>query len=143
MKILIMGLPGSGKTTLAIELAKKLNAVHWNADSVRQNINTHLGFSEDDRIEQSRRMGWLCDQVVSAGQIAIADFVCPTMKTRAIFGPCDFVIWMDTIQESRFEDTNKLFVPPAKYNFRVYTFNAHYWAYDIHDQIMKRQKYVE
>jgi len=143
MKILIMGLPGSGKTTLAVELAKLLKAVHWNADSVRQNINTHLGFSEEDRIEQARRMGWLCDQVVNSGHAAIADFVCPTLKTRVAFGPSDYIIWMDTIQESRFDDTNKLFVKPAKYSFRVDSLNASYWSYDIYDQIMKRQQYVE
>src|SRR6266702_4679108 len=63
-KILIMGLPGAGKTTLAEAVARRLNAVHFNADALRQNVNKDLGFSEDDRIEQARRMGWLCDQVV-------------------------------------------------------------------------------
>ena len=79
-KILIMGLPGAGKTTLARQLAPRLNAVHYNADDVRANINRDLGFSEPDRVEHARRMGWLCDQVVKAGCFAVADFICPTSQ---------------------------------------------------------------
>jgi adenylylsulfate kinase len=117
-KILIMGLPGTGKTTLARSLAPKLRAVHFNADAARANICRDLGFSLDDRIEQARRMGWLCDQVVAAGHAAIADFVCPTSQTREAFGAA-FVIWVDRIKEGRFEDTNRLFQPPANYALRV------------------------
>jgi adenylylsulfate kinase len=110
-RILIMGLPGSGKTTLAKLLAHRLQAVHFNADEVRQNINRDLGFSVSDREEHARRMGWLCDQVAAAGHHAVADFVCPTRTTRAAFGPA-FVIYMNTIRAGRFEDTNALFEPP-------------------------------
>lgn len=106
-----MGLPGSGKTTLARVLAQKLQAVHFNADEVRTNINRDLGFSVPDREEHARRMGWLCDQVNHAGHYAVADFVCPTRATRAAFGPA-FIIFMDTIQEGRFADTNALFECP-------------------------------
>jgi len=135
-KILIMGLPGSGKTTLAKALAPKLGAVHWNADAVRANINSHLGFSEADRIEQARRMGWLCDQVTAAGSWVIADFVCPTPYTRAAFGPAT-VIWVDTIKEGRFEDTNKLFVnpEPGSYYFRVDTQDALFWSKYIMEEL--------
>src|SRR5262249_36625483 len=107
-KILIMGLPGAGKTTLAKALAPRLNAVHFNADDVRENINKDLGFSEVDRIEHARRMGWLCDQVVKIGCVAVADFICPTPETRAAF-TCNgeaFIVWMDRVAESRFADTN-------------------------------------
>lgn len=123
LKILIMGLPGSGKTTLANELAKLINAVHWNADAVRANINKDLGFSIEDRIEQARRMSWLCDTVNAAGHHAIADFVCPTEETRSAFGNC-ILIYMDTIKQGRFEDTNKLFVPPTTYTSRLTDYNA-------------------
>lgn len=117
-KILIMGLPGSGKTTLARELAPLLSAALFNADEVRANINRDLGFSHEDRIEHARRMGWLCDRVAEAGGIAIADFICPTPDTRAAFGPA-FTVWLDRIKEGRFADTNRMFVPPDAFDIRV------------------------
>lgn len=127
-KILVMGLPGAGKTTLAELLAKRLGAVHFSADQVRANINKELGFSHEDRIEQARRMGWLCDQVVKAGHIAIADFICPTEATRKAFGDA-FVIWLDRIESGRYQDTNKLFERPARYDVRVSVKgNALEWA---------------
>jgi hypothetical protein len=140
-KILIFGLPGSGKTTLAKALSSKLNAVHWNADAVRANINKDLGFSEEDRIEQARRMGWLCDQVNKSGQWAIADFVCPTEKTREAFGD-SIKIWVDTIKEGRFEDTNKIFEPPqlSMCDFRVYSQDAEFWAKYIYEDLDISQK---
>ena len=113
-----MGLPGSGKTTLAQALARQLQCVHFNADEIRKEINKDLGFSVADRIEQARRMGVLCDIASRHGAHVIADFVCPTPETREAFGPA-FIIWVDRIKEGRFEDTNKLFVPPVDYNARV------------------------
>jgi adenylylsulfate kinase len=120
-KILIVGLPGAGKTTLALALAPRLNAVHFNGDEVRGALNRDLGFSHEDRIEQARRMGWLTDQVVKAGGNAIADFVCPTAETRAAFeaGGRAYVIWIDRITSGRFEDTNRMFDPPNVVDFRI------------------------
>jgi hypothetical protein len=113
------------------QLAPRLNAVHYNADDVRSNVNKDLGFSEPDRVEHARRMGWLCDQVVMAGCFSIADFVCPTPPTREAFlagGPA-FVIWVDRIQTGRFEDTNRLFVPPTDCDLRVGgTGTPEFWA---------------
>lgn len=132
-KILIMGLPGSGKTTLAKVLVPLLNAVHFNADDLRKNINKDLGFSEPDRIEQARRMGWLCDQVIKSGSFAVADFICPTPLTREAFGPA-FVVWVDRTKQSCFPDTNAMFVPPSSFDLRVVpNLEAIYWA----DQIVK------
>jgi hypothetical protein len=91
-KILIMGLPGAGKTTLATALAPLINAVVFKADAVRANLSRDLGFSRADRIEHARRMGWMCDRVVEAGGTVIADFICPTQETRAAFGNA-FTIW--------------------------------------------------
>jgi adenylylsulfate kinase-like enzyme len=85
-KILIMGLPGAGKTTLATAIAPLLNAVVFNADAVRANLSRDLGLSHEDRVEHARRMGWMCDRIVEAGGTVIADFVCPTPETRATFG---------------------------------------------------------
>lgn len=119
-KILIMGLPGAGKTTLAKELVSLLDAVHFNANDVRQHITYHLGFSEADRIQQAKTMKWLSDKVVAAGYYTVVDFVCPTPATRAAFGWGEsFVIWMDRIEAGRFEDTNQLFVKPDCYDIRV------------------------
>jgi adenylylsulfate kinase len=132
-KLLVMGLPGAGKTTLAKALVKRLNAVHFDADEVRAEINKDLGFSLQDRIEQAHRMGWLCDQVVKTGTFAIADFVCPTAATRAAFGQA-FVVWVDRIKESRFPDTNKMFEQPDKFDVRVTAEGApEYWANQITD----------
>src|ERR1700726_1263768 len=127
-KILIMGLPGSGKPALAAALAPLLNAVVFNADAVRANLSRDLGFSFEDRIEHARRMGWMCDRVVEAGGTVIADFICPTEDTRAAFGDA-FTIWVDRIQTGRFEDTNRLFVQPDRFDLRVEPQGApQYWA---------------
>jgi adenylylsulfate kinase len=140
-KILIMGLPGAGKTTLARAIAPRLNAVHFNADEVRREINADLGFSEPDRIEHARRIGWLCDQVTGTGCFALADFICPTEETRAAFtkgGPA-FIVWVDRVSVGRFEDTNRMFTPPAQCDLRVSADGTpDYWA----EQIVKRVRSI-
>jgi cytidyltransferase-like protein len=114
-----MGLPGAGKTTLAKALAPRIGAVLFNNDDVRTNINKDLGFSVEARIEQARRMRWLCDQVLQAGHPAIADFICPTAETRSAFGEDCFLVWVDRITESRYPDTDRLFEPPVRVDIRV------------------------
>lgn len=132
-KILIMGLPGAGKTTLANALAPLLNAVHFNADMAREVVSKELGFSITDRLDHAKRMGWMCDQVTKGGHFAIADFICPTKETRNAFGSDDaFIIWIDRIKEGRFEDTNKLFIEPTHYDLRVSSEGTpEYWANKI------------
>ena len=127
-KILIMGLPGAGKTTLAAALAPLLNAVVFNADAVRANLSRDLGFSHQDRIEHARRMGWMSDRVIEAGGTVIADFICPTEETRLAFGEA-FTIWVDRIESGRFEDTNRMFVSPGQFDLRVSPEGTpQYWA---------------
>lgn len=114
MRIVIIGLPGSGKTTLAKEVAKRLGAVHLNADDIRNNVHKDLGFSEADRLHQAKSMGFLMNKVHEAGVNVVCDFVCPTPETREqITGCFDVMVYMDTIDKGRFENTNRIFTPPA------------------------------
>ena len=129
--ILIMGLPGAGKTTLADELAPLINAKRLNADEVRKAAND-WDFSEEGRTRQSKRMADFALKLKSEGNYVVADFVCPTPEARSLF-PADFVIWVDTIKEGRFDDTNQMFVKPEKYDFHVTTQDAKFWA----DKIIK------
>lgn len=116
MIIQIIGLPGSGKTTLATALSDRINAVHLNADYVRATINSDLGFTIEDRIEHSRRMGEMAKMLSGQGINVVVDFICPTPATRESFGKPDILIWMNTIEEGRFEDTNKMFVKPDTFD---------------------------
>lgn len=128
-----MGLPGSGKTTLANELAPLLNAKRLNADEVRKAAND-WDFSEEGRIRQSKRMADFAIKLKKNGNYVVADFICPTPEARELF-PSDYVIWVDTIKEGRFDDTNKMFVKPDKYDFHVTTQDAKKWAPKIIKEI--------
>ena len=126
-----MGLPGAGKTTLAEELAPKLKAKRLNADEVRKEAND-WDFSEEGRKRQAKRMAEFALKLKNQGNYVVADFICPTPEARKLF-PADFVIWVDTIKEGRFDDTNQMFVKPEKFDFHVTTQNAKVWT----DKIIK------
>tara|TARA_B100000700_G_C14252829_1_gene493378 strand:- start:34 stop:441 length:408 start_codon:yes stop_codon:yes gene_type:complete len=124
-----MGLPGSGKTTLANELGPMLNAKRLNADEVRKEAND-WDFSEEGRKRQAKRMADFALKLKEKGNYVIADFICPTPEARKLF-PADYVIWVDTIREGRFEDTNQMFVKPEKFNYHVTSQDAKLWASKI------------
>ena len=129
MKILIYGLPGSGKSTLAEPFAKLIDGIWINADVVRTKYDD-WDFSPEGRMRQAQRMKHLADGVVMAGKIAVADFVCPTEAARQEFNP-DYTVWMDTIKEGRFEDTNRIFEQPPECDYHVEK-----WFNDAHEQLI-------
>ena len=137
-KILVMGLPGAGKTTLSKFLVEKLNAAWLNADEIRKKFND-WDFSEEGRIRQAKRMKDLSDNYLSQGKNVVADFICPTPKTRQDFN-ADFIIWMDTIKSCKFEDTNVMFVPPDNYDLRVTSKDASEWTKKIISKLTNKQE---
>ena len=154
-RILIMGLPGAGKTYLAQALKQHLEShsvlfhpsaetvhssqarVEWfNADDVRKRFND-WDFSQEGRIRQSHRMRELADK--SQCDFVIVDFVAPLTEMRHNF-KADWIIWMDTIEAGRYEDTNRMFVPPEFYDFRVTEQAAEKWAEFIGTHILENRR---
>ena len=134
-KILIMGLPGSGKTTLASKLVPLLKAKWINNDEVRKAAND-WDFSEEGRIRQAKRIADIAEKFKKEGNYdyLVADYICPTPKTRELFN-ADYIVWINTIKEGRFDDTNKMFVKPEKFDFEVTTHDAEFWAKKIVEKI--------
>ena len=128
-----MGLPGAGKTTLANELSKLIKCKRLNADEIRKAAND-WDFSEEGRTRQAKRMSDEALKLKNGGNNVIADFICPTPEARNLF-PADYIIWVDTIEEGRFDDTNKMFVKPDKYDFHVTKQDAKNWAPKIYKEI--------
>jgi len=141
-KILIMGLPGAGKTYFARGLKKELesiigvSATWFNADEIRKSFND-WDFSYEGRIRQSHRMYELAEQ--SEADYVICDFVAPLVEMRNNY-KADYVVWMDTIDKGRYEDTNRLFEPPEVYDFRITEQNAEIWAPFVADYILKNKR---
>ena len=131
--ILVMGLPGAGKTTLANEMGPFLNAKRLNADEVRKTAND-WDFSEEGRIRQAKRMAQAALKLKSEGDYVIADFIAPTPEARSLF-PADYIVWVDTIKKGRFEDTNQMFVNPKNFDFHVTSQDAKKWAPKIIEEI--------
>jgi len=136
-----MGLPGAGKTFLAREIFKNLDIagkkVSWlNADQVREQYND-WDFSIEGRIRQSKRMRDLADSLIDQDYV-ICDFVAPIPEMRQNFS-ADYTVWVDTIDAGRFEDTNKLFIEPNSYDFRVTEQNAEVWAQTIVQAILNQK----
>ena len=128
-----MGLPGAGKTTLANELAQLIKCKRLNADEIRKAAND-WDFSEERRKRQAKRMSDEALKIKKEGNNVIADFICPTPEARKLFS-ADYTIWVDTIKEGRFEDTNQMFVKPEKFDFHVTTQDAKLWASKIMEDL--------
>jgi hypothetical protein len=141
-RILVMGLPGSGKTYLAQHIVDHLQAdkkrVGWlNADDVRKKYND-WDFSNEGRIRQSHRMRELADDMIDVDYV-ICDFVAPLVEMRNNF-KADWTIWVDTIDKGRFEDTNKAFIPPEIYDFRITEQDGEKWAEFIAAHIIDNRR---
>ena len=159
-----MGLPAAGKTYLAKALKtfieengeiEKINPhkfdfrepifvnedefkvrVQWfNADEVRKKYND-WDFSKEGRIRQSLRMADFA--LSSNAEYVICDFVAPLVEMRNNF-KADWTIWVDTIDKGRFEDTNKAFIPPDVYDFRVTEQDCEKWAEFIGSHILENR----
>ena len=137
MKILIMGLPGSGKTYLAERLVPIINAAWYNADKIREMAND-WDFSDIGRDRQSKGMRAFADFEKSHGRFVVCDFVCPTRATRENFD-ADFVVWMDTVKKGRFEDTNRIFQKPEKVDSHLKLWND-YNHNDVAEKILQWKK---
>ncbi len=124
-----MGLPGSGKTTLASELVPLLKAKWINNDKIRKAAND-WDFSEEGRKRQAKRMAEEAEKYKNEGIYVVADFICPTPEARKLFN-ADYIIWVDTIKKGRYEDTNAMFIKPEKFDFHVTTQDAKIWAKKI------------
>ena len=135
MRILIMGLPGSGKTTLASKLVPLIKAKWLNNDKVRKEAND-WDFSEEGRKRQAKRMADFAERYKQDGHHVVADFICPTPEARKLFNP-DYIVWVNTINKGKYDDTNKMFVKPKKFDFQVTTQNAELWAMQIADKIVE------
>lgn len=136
-RILVMGLPGAGKTYFAEQLKQRLEqhgfTVGWlNADRVRSHYND-WDFSREGRIRQSLRMRDLADE--SNTDFVIVDFVAPLPEMRYNF-KADWTVWMDTIAAGRYEDTNRMFVEPDVYDFRITEQSAETWSEFVADHIV-------
>lgn len=128
-----MGLPGSGKTFLAQSLLKYFKAKWLNNDEIRKKYND-WDFSLEGRQRQSQRMRELSDEFIKNDNNVVADFVCPTDLTRKDYD-ADYIIWVDTLKEGKYEDTNKLFVPPSKFNFKVTSQDSESWSKKIFEDL--------
>jgi len=138
-KILIMGLPGSGKTTLAKELKKSLKADWINADKVRRKFDD-WDFSKKGVLRQAKRMKDLAKK--SKNFFVIADFICPYREGRKIFKP-DFLVWMNTIKKGRVSTFDKVFQKPKRFDLKINIKNAKKYSKIIKYQLVNTDNKIK
>ena len=138
-KILIMGLSGAGKTTLAkplIRELKKTSSVEWlNADIIRKK-NNDWDFTPTGRLRQAQRIHDMSFK--STCDFVVCDFIAPTVESRTIYSP-DYTIWMDTIKSCKYENTNELFTSPTEWNYRIIDYTEALHIDNIISDIQQRK----
>lgn len=141
IKILICGLPESGKTTLADEIKKNLElngktVSRFNADEIRK-YNGDWDFSVEGRIRQAERLKRLCDEVTT--DFCVVDFIAALEKQHEIF-KADMTIWLDTVKSCQYSDTNEIFTPPKRHTVRIIQKDAEWWGKQLCKLIFSEYK---
>ena len=132
MMLWLTGLSGSGKSTIAIALERELHKQGilcriLDGDNIRSGINNNLGFSEEDRVENIRRIAEIGKLFVDTGIITIAAFISPNNELRQmasrIIGPDRFLeVYVSTpLEECEKRDVKGLYAKARRGEIKNFT----------------------
>lgn len=129
MRILICGLPGHGKSTLAANLSRRLHIPFYDGEAIRRSLG--LGWPGDsaERVQQAHRMRALTTPILAAGGHVICSFVCPTVAARREFC-ADYIICVNRpdAPPMSYTDTNAIWWPPLNADLMLQAGDADEWA---------------